>query len=550
MLLRRCFYKMKAMLILVGTELLNGGMVDTNSIYMAEELNKYGIEIYSKMTVKDSIEDIINAIEFGRKNCDLIITSGGSIYMAEELNKYGIEIYSKMTVKDSIEDIINAIEFGRKNCDLIITSGGLGPTIDDITKEAVTEYLGKKLIVDEDELLELKEKFRERDIKFLDINVKEVEKPEGAVTFKNGAGMAPAVYIDGIVSFPGVPAELYDMFPKFLKWYAKEKNLNSDEIYIKDLVTYGIAESHLDNMISDLFTEEGIEYEFLVKSFGILIRMQSKLSKKNIVEKIVEKIYNRVGDNIFGEDSERLESLIIDRLRKDKKTLSVAESKNIVEKIVEKIYNRVGDNIFGEDSERLESLIIDRLRKDKKTLSVAESCTGGLLADSFVNVSGASEVFMEGVVTYSNEAKIRLRKDKKTLSVAESCTGGLLADSFVNVSGASEVFMEGVVTYSNEAKMERLGVKKETLEKFGAVSPETAREMVLGLKTDAGISVTGIAGPGGGTPEKPVGLVYMGIRNGNEISVEKKIFKGSRRKVRQRAVLHSLFCLNKMLKRK
>ena len=382
---------MKAMLILVGTELLNGGMVDTNSIYMAEELNKYGIEIYFKMTVKDSIPDIINAIEFGRKNCDLIITSGG-----------------------------------------------LGPTIDDITKEAVAEYLGKKLIVDEDELLELKEKFRERDIKFLDINVKEVEKPEGSVTFKNGAGMAPAVYIDGIVSFPGVPVELYDMFPKFLKWYAKEKNLNSD------------------NMISDLFTEEGIEYEFLVKSFGILIRMQSKLSKKNIVEKIVEKIYNRVGDNIFGEDSERLESLIIDRLR----------------------------------------------------------------------------------------------KDKKTLSVAESCTGGLLADSFVNVSGASEVFMEGVVTYSNEAKIKRLGVKKETLEKFGAVSPETAREMVLGLKTDAGISVTGIAGPGGGTLEKPVGLVYMGIRNGNEISVEKKIFKGSRRKVRERAVLHSLFCLNKMLKRK
>lgn len=400
---------MKAMLILVGTELLNGGMVDTNSIYMAEELNKYGIEIYFKMTVKDSIPDIINAIEFGRKNCDLIITSGG-----------------------------------------------LGPTIDDITKEAVAEYLGKKLIVDEDELLELKEKFRERDIKFLDINVKEVEKPEGSVTFKNGAGMAPAAYIDGIVSFPGVPVELYDMFPKFLKWYAKEKNLNSDEIYIKDLVTYGIAESHLDNMISDLFTEEGIEYEFLVKSFGILIRMQSKLSKKNIVEKIVEKIYNRVGDNIFGEDSERLESLIIDRLR----------------------------------------------------------------------------------------------KDKKTLSVAESCTGGLLADSFVNVSGASEVFMEGVVTYSNEAKIKRLGVKKETLEKFGAVSPETAREMVLGLKTDAGISVTGIAGPGGGTLEKPVGLVYMGIRNGNEISVEKKIFKGSRRKVRERAVLHSLFCLNKMLKRK
>ena len=174
-----------------------------------------------------------------------------------------------------------------------------------------------------------------------------------------------------------------------------------------------------------------------------------------------------------------------------------------MEKIVEKIYNRVGDNIFGEDSDRLETLIIKRLKEEKKTLSVTESCTGGLLADSFVNVSGASEVFMEGIVTYSNDAKIK-----------------------------------------------RLGVKKETLENYGAVSEETAREMVLGLTTDTGISVTGIAGPLGGTEEKPVGLVYMGIRNGKEIQIEKKIFKGSRRKIRERAVLHSLFCLNKMLKRK
>ncbi len=400
---------MKAILILVGTELLNGGMVDTNSIYMAEELNKYGIEIESKLIVRDYIDEIIKAIDYARKNSDLIIMSGG-----------------------------------------------LGPTIDDLTKDAVAKYLNKKMIVDEDELAELKAKFEERKIAFIPNNIKEVEKPEGAVSFKNGAGMAPAVYIDGIVCFPGVPVELYDMFPKFLSWYAEEKNLKTDEIFIKDLVTYGIAESHLDSMISDIFTEKGIEYEFLVKDFGILIRLQSKMSNKNIVEKIVEKIYNRVGDNIFGEDSERLESLIIKRLI----------------------------------------------------------------------------------------------EEKKTLSVAESCTGGLLADSFINVSGASEVFLEGMVTYSNEAKMLRLGVKKETLEKYGAVSEETAREMVLGLKTDTGISVTGIAGPNGGTLEKPVGLVYMGIRNGNDVIVEKKIFKGSRRKIRERAVLHSLFCLNKILKRK
>lgn len=400
---------MKAILILVGTELLNGGMVDTNSIYMADQLNKYGIQIESKITVGDYIDKIIEAIDYAKKHSDLVIMSGG-----------------------------------------------LGPTIDDLTKEAIAKYLGKKLIVDEDELNELKEKFAARKVAFIENNIKEVEKPEGSVTFKNGAGMAPAVYVDGIVCFPGVPVELYDMFPKFLSWYAEEKKLNIDEIYIKDLITHGIAESHLDEMIRDLFTQEGIAYEFLVKDFGIMIRLQGKTSNKNIVEKIVEKIYNRIGDNIFGEDSERLESLVINRL-------------------------------------------------------IAE---------------------------------------KKTISVAESCSGGLLAASLIDVPGASEVFMEGVVTYSNEAKMERLGVKKETLEKYGAVSEETAREMVCGLKTDVAISVTGIAGPAGGTPEKPVGLVYMGIRVGDEVVVERKIFNGPRRKIRERAVLHSLFCLNKILKRK
>lgn len=400
---------MKAVLILVGTELLNGGMVDTNSIYMAEQLNKYGIEIESKITVGDDIDEIIKSIDYGKRNSDLVIMSGG-----------------------------------------------LGPTIDDLTKDAIAKYLGKKLIVKEEDLEELKRKFKERRFNFIPNNIKQIERTEGSVFIENGAGMAPAMYDEGIVCFPGVPVELYDMFPKFLKWYSEEKKLGIDEIYIKDLLTCGIGESYLDEEIRDFFTEEGITYEFLVKDFGTMIRLQSKMSNKNIVEKIVEKIYNKIGDNIFGEDSDRLEALI-------------------VKKLIE---------------------------------------------------------------------------EKKTISVAESCSGGLLASSFIDVPGASEVFMEGLVTYSNEAKMERLGVKKETLEKYGAVSAETAKEMVCGLKTDVGISVTGIAGPGGGTEEKPVGLVYMGIKVDDEIFIEKKIFSGPRRKIRERAVLHSLFCLNKILKRK
>lgn len=397
---------MKAGLILVGTELLNGGMLDTNSLYIAEELNKYGIEI-----------------EF------------------------------KVTIRDFMDEIIKTIDYGKRNVDLIIMSGGLGPTIDDITKEAIAKYLDRPLIVEENELSELKEKFQRAKINFVDINVKEVEKPKGAITFRNDAGMAPAVYIDGIAAFPGVSKELYDMLPKFLKWYSKEKNIGTDEIYIRDILTFGLAESLLDQEIRDFFTEDGIYYEFLVKNYGTIVRLQSKESNKNKVEKIVEKIYNKIGNYVFGENADRLE----------KKTVELVK--------------KLGMNI----------------------------------------------------------------------STAESCTGGMIASRLIDVPGVSEIFKEGIVSYSNDAKMKRLGVKKETLEKYGAVSEETAREMVMGLDSDVAIATTGIAGPDGGTPEKPVGLVYIGIRVRNDVYIEKRFFNGDRMKIRERAVSQSLFSLIKIL---
>ena len=397
---------MKAGLILVGTELLNGGMLDTNSLYIAEELNKYGIEI-----------------EF------------------------------KVTIRDFMDEIIKTIDYGKRNVDLIIMSGGLGPTIDDITKEAIAKYLNRPLIVEENELSELKEKFQKARLNFIGTNVKEVEKPKGAITFRNDAGMAPAVYIDGIAAFPGVPKELYDMLPKFLKWYSKENNIGNDGIYIRDILTFGLAESLLDQEIRDFFTEDGIYYEFLVKNYGTIVRLQSKESNKNKVEKIVEKIYNKIGNYVFGENADRLE----------KKTVELVK--------------KLGMNI----------------------------------------------------------------------STAESCTGGMIASRLIDVPGVSEIFKEGIVSYSNDAKMKRLGVKKETLEKYGAVSEETAREMVMGLDSDVAIATTGIAGPDGGTPEKPVGLVYIGIRVRNDVYIEKRFFNGDRMKIRERAVSQSLFSLIKIL---
>lgn len=398
---------MKAGIFLVGTELLNGATIDTNSIYIAEELNKYGIEI-----------------EF------------------------------KMTVRDVMDEIVKALKYAKKNVDLVILTGGLGPTDDDITKEAMAKFLKKKLIIDEKEKAELLKKYKSYG-NLNKTNFKEVEKPEGAISFKNDVGMAPAVYVDGLVAFPGFPNELKNMFPKFLKYYVKENNLES-QIYIKDIITYGIGESTLENTVKDFFTEEGIFYEFLVKDYGTLIRLQTSSKNKKNVEKIVKKLYNRISEFIIGEDNDRIENTIYECLNSGKKPL--------------------------------------------------------------------------------------------TISTAESCTGGMIASKLIEVPGISENFMESIVSYSNEAKIKRLKVKKETLEKYGAVSEEVAREMLAGLKTDVAISTTGIAGPGGGSKEKPVGLVYIGIRVKDKIKIFRRELKGDRNKIRQRAMMHALYNLLKILK--
>lgn len=148
------------------------------------------------------------------------------------------------------------------------------------------------------------------------------------------------------------------------------------------------------------------------------------------------------------------------------------------------------------------------------------------------------EISIEDIV-----CKLLLEKNL-TISTAESCTGGLVSATLINYPGVSSVFMEGCVAYSNEAKINRLGVKKETLDKFGAVSEETAREMAQGIaknfKTNIGLSTTGIAGPGGGSNEKPVGLVYIGIYINGKTTVKKYILQGNRQDIRLRATKNAL----------
>lgn len=395
---------MNCIIILVGTELLNGATVDTNSVYMAEELNRYGIKV-----------------------------------------KY------KLSVGDNIDEILEVFKFAQDRCDLVIVSGGLGPTDDDLTKAALSIFLDKKMIVEKEELDEIKEKFKKRKIIFLDKNIKEIEKPEGSFSIKNDVGMAPAIYTEKFALFPGVPRELKNMFPKFLKLIVDKK---VDPIYIKDILVVGIPESIIEEKIKKYFVEKNIEYEFLLKDYGIVVRMQSSERYKKNIEQIKEKIYSEIAENIIGEDDDRIE-------------------KKIVELLEKKGYN---------------------------------------------------------------------------ISVAESCTGGLLSAKLIEVPGISKFLKEGIVSYSNEAKVERLKVPEEKIEKFGAVSKEIAKDMVKGLKTDVAISTTGIAGPDGGTKEKPVGLVYVGIKVRDKIFTYRFNFIGDREQIRNRAVLYSLFELFKVLK--
>ncbi len=399
---------MKAYLILVGSELLNGAMIDTNSIYMAEKLNEIGVEVVGKIFAHDKIEDIKKSISYAKKNADLVILSGG-----------------------------------------------LGPTIDDLTKEAIGEYLGKPLVVDELHKKEMERKFAERGIKVLTKNLKEVSVIEGSEVFYNEPGIAPAFFIDNISAFPGVPMELKNMFPKYLT-YVKEKFKLNEKLLVKDYIVWGIPESLLEEKIKDYFTDDRIFLEFLVKDYGIVVRMVTEEKNSNILNDLSLKLQEVLGDSILYEGYRPSEEVLVKKL---------------------------------------------------------------------------------------------LEKGLK-ISLGESCTGGMITEKIVSVSGASGTLVEGIVTYSNESKVERLRVKEKTLNNYGAVSEETVKEMLEGLKTSVAIAVSGVAGPLGGTEEKPVGTVYIGLKLNNEFFINKYLLKGDRERIRIRACYTAINNLLQILEKR
>ncbi|MBV4418380.1 competence/damage-inducible protein A [Clostridium tyrobutyricum] len=393
------------------------------------------------------------------------IVNTNAQFISRELANMGIDVYHQSVVGDNPKRLLEELTSSFKRVDIVVTSGGLGPTPDDLTKEIGSQFFKKKMILDQNTVDKLKNYFDRMGRSYLKgNNMKQAYFPEGCTIMENDHGTAPGCIIKEsgkiLIVLPGPPRELKPMFlnsaAPFLKKYS------SETIRSKTLRLYGIGEGEMAQRIKELID----------KSSNPTI---APYAKENDVT-----------------------------LRITARANTEKDALKLIKPLEDKVKNIFGDNIYG-----------------------------------------YGETSMEEVV-----AKILVERNL-TISTAESCTGGLVAAKFINYPGISSVFLDGAVTYSNNAKMHRLNVKKETLDKFGAVSEETAKEMAEGIAktsgTNIGLSTTGIAGPDGGSEEKPVGLVYVGLYIKGDVFVKKLQLSGERNKARNRAAVSAIDYLRRKL---
>lgn len=378
-------------------------------------------------------------------------------YLSRELAELGFDVYYHEVVGDNKERILKALETSFNRSDIIITTGGLGPTKDDMTKELVSEFLGMKMCLHEESLKSIKEYFNKMGREFVKSNEKQAYFPKEAIILKNSNGTAPGAVFEknnkAIIVLPGPPKEMESMFKEEVKKYLKKY---SDDVIISEVLRiFGIGESKAEEKLQDIIDN------------GINPTVAPYAKEGEVIFRITAKAQNE------------------------------EEVRKMIVPIKDEIYKRLGNSVYNTGETSLQDTV----------------------------------------------AKLLIDKNM-TIGVSESCTGGLVSAKLIEYPGVSEVFLEGAVTYSNEAKMRTLKVKKETLDKFGAVSHETAREMAEGIAkrcgSRIGISTTGIAGPGGGSDEKPVGLVYFGIYLDGKVKSFKHIFTGDRNSIRNRASMTAL----------
>ncbi|HEX8137205.1 MAG TPA: competence/damage-inducible protein A [Pyrinomonadaceae bacterium] len=392
-------------------------------------------------------------------------TDTNSLWLTEKLNAIGIEVKLKTIVGDDDARLEEAIKDALRRSRVIITTGGLGPTEDDITRKIAARALGRRLLFNEKVLGEISTKFERMGRSMPEINSRQAMVIQGAEILANPNGTAPGMYIEhqncAVVLLPGPPRELRPMFENLVqpKLAARAGDVR---VVRRILRVAGMGESAVDERIAPVYT-------------------QYKNPQTTI-------LFNR--------------SEIEIHLTAQGKTEQDAEL--LLDGLAGQIEERLGHAIFAFRGEKMEEVVGLRL------------AVGGF-----------------------------------SLAVAESCTGGLIAERLTEVPGSSVYFKEGVVAYSNDAKIRSLGVEPELLRQHGAVSAPVAEAMAEGVReradTDFGLSVTGIAGPTGGSEEKPVGLVFIALSDDAHTEHRKLILPGDRHLIRWRASQAALDLLRRRL---
>lgn len=387
------------------------------------------------------------------------VVNTNSSFLAKELSKVGVEVVKNVVVADEINSLNEEIDhFLESNIDLLITTGGLGPTHDDFTKEALCERLGLELVLHDDALNILNKYF---DKNMADCNLKQAYFPKNSILIPNKLGTADGAIFECkgklFIILVGPPYELEPMVKDSVLPYLQE--LTNINYLVKEYIVMGEGESKLEDL---------------------LIPIYQKYKKVNIAP------YASLGKIRYQ----------LTALSDDKDEFNDANF----------AFSQLLQNyIISENLEEIEDVVVKELNRLNFHISFAESCTGGMVVSKIINVSGASSIINESLVTYSNEAKIKYLK-----------------------------------------------VSKQTIDKYGVVSDEVIKEMLEGLyqltNSEVCVAVSGIAGPNGGTKLKPVGLVHFGIKIKDKIFLEHKIFKGNRSMIRTRTTLWVLYRLFFLLK--
>ncbi len=371
-----------------------------------------------------------------------------SLYVTERLNELGVNVAFKTTVGDRMEHLVAAIRTAAQRVDIVVIMGGLGPTQDDLTRQAVAEAMGIHIRRNADIVAELYKRFAARRMSMTENNAQQADVLEGAHVVPNANGTAPAQWLDTVYGghrkilmlLPGPPKELKPIFDTECVPRLREV-LPAHYIAKRTMKAAMIGESACDARIAPIY-----------------------------------KHYPDVETTILAHGGDIQLNLIC-----EKPTLEFAQAR--VDELAGKIEEELDELIYSTQGESLEEIVL-----------------------------------------------LYLGMKQATLAVAESCTGGLVAQRLTSIPGASRTFFGGAIVYSNELKTKFAGVDPKLIEQHGAVSPEVAKAMADGIRKQTGattgLGVTGIAGPGGGTEEKPVGLVYIAVAHGKEIEVVERNFGG------------------------